>query len=129
MVGTDIIEVSRIEKLIKDKGDRFLNRIYTQKEIDYCESKGLNKFQHYAGRFAAKESIIKVLDSFIESDRFTCFSGELIFTQVEILNNNKGVPKVNLLSNKSLKIGHAININVSISHIKEYAMAVAIIET
>ena len=61
MVGTDIIEVGRIEKLIKEKGDKFLNKIYTQKEIDYCVSKGPNKYQHYAGRFAAKEAIFKTL--------------------------------------------------------------------
>ena len=61
MVGTDIIEVARIEKLIKEKGDKFLNKIYTQREIDYCESKGPNKYQHYAGRFAAKEAITKAI--------------------------------------------------------------------
>ena len=61
MVGTDIIEVSRIEELIKDKGYKFLNKIYTQNEIDYCESKGPNKYQHYAGRFAAKEAVIKAI--------------------------------------------------------------------
>ena len=44
MVGTDIIEVARIENLIKEKGDKFLNKIYTQREIDYCESKGPNKY-------------------------------------------------------------------------------------
>ena len=61
MVGTDIIEVARIENLIKEKGDKFLNKIYTQREIDYCESKGPNKYQHYAGRFAAKEAITKAI--------------------------------------------------------------------
>ena len=77
MVGTDIIEVSRIEKLIKDKGDKFLNRIYTKKEIDYCESKGPNKYQHYAGRFAAKEAVFKILST-----------KQLKFKNIEILNND-----------------------------------------
>ena len=85
MVGTDIIEVSRIEKLIKEKGNKFKNRIYTKKEIDYCESKGLNKYQHYAGRFAAKEAIFKVLGAkFLKLDS----EKSLTFKNIEILNKN-----------------------------------------
>lgn len=113
MIGTDIIEVSRIEKLIKEKGDKFLNKIYTQNEIDYCESKGLNKYQHYAGRFAAKEAIFKTLTK--TSVR------EITFKQTEILNKDNGSPYVNIS-------GQCFDeINISISHIKEYAVAVAII--
>ena len=87
MVGTDIIEVSRIEKLIKEKGDKFLNKIYTKNEIDYCESKGPNKYQHYAGRFAAKEAVFKVIESNrSNNDDF----GLLIFKDIQILNNDDG---------------------------------------
>ena len=112
MVGNDIIEVSRIKKLIKEKGDKFLNRIYTQREIDYCESKGPNKYQHYAGRFAAKEAIIKAWKT-------TNYN----FKKIEIINDKDGVPKVEILT----KYNNIFTIEVSISHIKAYATAFALI--
>lgn len=120
MVGTDIIEVSRIEKLIKEKGDKFLNKIYTKNEIDYCESKGPNKYQHYAGRFAAKEAVFKVIESNrSNNDDF----GLLIFKDIQILNNDDGSPYVILPSfNPNL----FDRIYISISHIKEYATAIAV---
>ena len=120
MVGTDIIEISRIEKLIKEKGDKFLNRIYTQNEIDYCESKGLNKFQHYAGRFAAKEAVFKVLNG------KTDLESSLTFKNIEILNKNDGAPYVNILDDIMIDC-FDINVDVSISHIKKYATATAIL--
>ena len=119
MIGTDIIEVSRIEKLIKDKGDKFLNRIYTQNEIEYCESKGLNKYQHYAGRFAAKEAVFKVLNGETDS------GNSLIFKNIEILNKNDGAPYVNILDNIMIDCFDK-NVDISISHIKKYATATAV---
>ena len=119
MVGTDIIEVSRIEKLIKDKGDKFLNRIYTQNEIEYCESKGLNKYQHYAGRFAAKEAVFKVLNGETDS------GNSLTFKNIEILNKNDGAPYVNILDNIMIDCFDK-NVDISISHIKKYATATAV---
>ena len=119
MVGTDIIEVSRIEKIIKEKGDNFLNRIYTKNEIDYCESKGLNKYQHYAGRFAAKEAVFKVLNGEIVSER------SLAFKDIEILNANDGAPYINILDDIMIDC-FDMNLDISISHIKKYATATAI---
>ena len=119
MIGTDIIEVNRIKKLIREKGDKFLNRIYTQNEIDYCESKGLNKYQHYAGRFAAKEAVFKVLN------RETVSESSLIFKNIEILNKNDGTPYVNILDDITVDC-FDVNIDVSISHIKKYATATAV---
>lgn len=120
MVGTDIIEVSRIEKLIKEKGDKFLNKIYTKNEIDYCESKGPNKYQHYAGRFAAKEAVFKVIESNrSNNDDF----GLLIFKDIQILNNDDGSPYVIL---PSFNTNLFDRIYISISHIKEYATAIAV---
>ena len=119
MVGTDIIEVSRIEKLIKEKGDKFLNRIYTKNEIDYCESKGLNKYQHYAGRFAAKEAVFKVLNGETDS------GNSLIFKNIEILNKNDGAPYVNILDDIKVDCFDT-NVDISISHIKKYATATAV---
>ena len=120
MVGTDIIEVSRIKKIIKDKGGKFLNRIYTKNEIDYCESKGLNKYQHYAGRFAAKEAVFKVLNAETVSEN------PLTFKNIEILNANDGAPYVNILDDIMVDCFDTYNVDVSISHIKKYATATAI---
>ena len=120
MIGTDIIEVSRIEKLIKEKGNKFLNRIYTKNEIDYCESKGLNKYQHYAGRFAAKEAVFKVLNAETVSEN------PLTFKNIEILNANDGAPYVNILDDIMVDCFDTYNVDVSISHIKKYATATAI---
>ena len=118
-IGTDIIEVSRIEKLIKEKGGKFLNRIYTKNEIDYCESKGLNKYQHYAGRFAAKEAIFKVLNGERNSEN------SLTFKNIEILNKNDGAPYINILDDVIFDC-FDINVEISISHIKKYATATAV---
>ena len=59
--GTDIIEIKRIKESIEDLGIKFLERVYTEKEIEYCESKKNQKYQHYAARFAAKEAIFKAI--------------------------------------------------------------------
>ena len=56
--GTDIIEISRIKKSIEDdEQERFRKRVFTEREIEYCESKRIQKYQHYAARFAAKEAV------------------------------------------------------------------------
>ncbi len=122
MVGTDIIEVERIEKLIKSKGQKFLKKIYTQIEINYCESKGPNKYQHYAGRFAAKEAIFKAV-----GDLYTKFNqvNPPLFKSIEIKNKDNGILYVNIIPD-TLKI--SASVRVSISHINKYAIAVAFIE-
>ena len=92
---------------------RFLDRIYTQNEIDYCESKGMNKYLHYAGRFAAKEAIKKAILS----------SGILKYIsmkEIEIISANS-IPKVNVESIDNC-------IKISISHTDDFAMATAIID-
>lgn len=112
--GTDIVEINRIKKSIEATGDRFLNRIYTDKEIEYCESKKLQKFQSYAARFAAKEAIYKTLSDYINF--------EYSWKDFEILNNQNGKPVVNL----KFKIEQLESLEISISHCKEYAVANAI---
>ena len=65
--GTDIIEVDRIKQSIENLGDKFLNKIYTKKEIEYCRSKNVMEYQHFAARFAAKEAIFKAISEFLEN--------------------------------------------------------------
>ena len=109
--GTDIVEVSRIKENIEKHGERFLKRVYTENEIKYCESKKEHKYESYAARFAAKEATYKAVSSKIGKD--------YLWTDFEIVNEPTGKPKVNLYINvENLK-----NIEVSISHVKEYATA------
>lgn len=109
--GTDIVEISRIRKNIEEKGDRFLNKIYTQNEIEYCESKKSQKFQSYAARFAAKEAIYKSLSNNINF--------EYCWKDFEILNDEDGRPYVKL----HFTIENLEDLEISLSHCKEYAVA------
>ena len=112
--GVDIIEISRIKDSIENLGDKFLNKIYTKKEIDYCESKGKSKFEHYAARFAVKEAAFKAVSEEVK-DKF-----KISWKDIETINDENGRPKTEILFVKDNKIE---NIDVSISHCKEYAIA------
>ncbi len=115
--GTDIIEVCRIKESIERKGDNFLNKIYTEKEIEYCNSKNNMKYQHFAARFAAKEAIFKAISNTLK-DKY-----EITWKDVEILNDENGRPYVHFLNNDyNIK-----QIDISISHLEEYAVANCII--
>lgn len=118
LCGTDIIEVSRIQKSIERSGQNFLNLIYTPEEIEYCESKKLSKYYHYAGRFAAKEAIYKAVSSLL-TDKF-----EISWQNAQVINDKNGNPKVEF---KNIKFEKLINIDISISHCKEYAVSTVII--
>ena len=115
LTGTDIIEINRIKESIESLGESFKNKIYTPKEIEYCESKRNAKYQHYAGRFAAKEAIFKAVSKLI-NDKF-----EISWKDAEVLNDINGKPNITF---KSKKLEEKIDsIDISISHCKEYAVA------
>lgn len=116
--GTDIIEIERIKKGIEKFGEKFLNEIYTKKEIEYCESKNETKYEHYAARFAAKEAIFKAISPYLKSKY------DIIWIDMEILNNKQGRPYVNINKEKMEK---NIEIDISLAHIKDYAIANCII--
>ena len=65
--GTDIIEISRIKESIDNIGKKFLDKVFTTNEIEYCESKKNQKYQHYAARFAAKEAVFKAISNQLEN--------------------------------------------------------------
>ncbi|MFQ3675482.1 MAG: holo-ACP synthase [Endomicrobiia bacterium] len=113
MIGIDIIDIKRIKRLIKNKN--FLNRVFSKEEIQYCEKK-VNKHEHYAARFAAKESVWKSL------------SGEykIALKNIVVQNINNGKPVVKLKNIKVKKLKR-LKFEVSLSHTKEYAVAVAIV--
>lgn len=112
--GTDIIEVSRIRNCIEDLGDKFLNRVYTDKEIAYCNSKKSVKYQHFAARFAAKEAIFKAVSDLLD-DKY-----EISWKNAEIVNDEKGRPQVHFIGKSFDEI---VSIDISLSHLKEYAVA------
>ena len=109
--GTDIIEIERIQKAIEKIGDKFLNTVFTEKEIEYCESRKNQKYQHYAARFAAKEAAFKAISNNTE---YRCD-----WKTFEILKQENGRPKLNIL----IDIPNLSSIDVSISHCKQYATA------
>ena len=119
LTGTDIIEIYRVKESIEDLGENFINKIYTKKEIEYCESKRNAKYQHYAARFAAKEAIFKAVSKLL-NDKY-----EISWQNAEIINLEDGKPIVNFINtNINEKIE---DIDISISHSKEYAVATVVL--
>ncbi len=109
--GVDITEVTRLRRAIEKWGKEFLNRVFTQEELENAKTRG-SLYQHLAGRFAAKEAVFKAL-----GDR------ELSWKDVQILNDSEGKPYCAILNGRSKKV----NVHISISHVKNYAVASAII--
>ncbi len=112
--GTDIIEIERIKDSIEETNNKFLNRVYTKKEIEYCESKKAQRYQHYAARFAAKEAVFKAISIKLEDKYSICWK------DIEIINDSQGRPNVILQGNIQKNIEQ---IDISLSHCKEYATA------
>lgn len=117
--GTDIIEIERIKDSIQDMGQAFLNRVYTQKEISYCESKKIQKYQHYAARFAAKEAVFKAISCLL-NDKYS-----ISWKDIEVLNNDAGRPQIKLYNFKKEEMIE--NLDISISHCKNYAVAYVVL--
>ena len=111
-IGTDIVEVDRINNLLLRSGEFFKNRVFTTLEQKYCDKKSSPSI-HYAGRFAAKESIIKAVKS-------SGYKNPIPFKDIEILPSNSGVPIVDL----HFKI--ECECKVSISHTEFHATASAL---
>ena len=119
-IGIDLIEVDRVaEKVNKESGFREL--VFSQREIEYCESKA-NKFEHYAARFAAKEAFLKALG--------TGWAAGTSFNEIEIVHDPNSQPKIELRGTTAATVGLGTNakIFVSLSHVKASATALVIIE-
>lgn len=112
--GTDIIEIDRIKESIEDMGERFLERVYTKNEIEYCESKKNQKYQHYAARFAAKEAAFKAISEELNDKYAICWK------DLEVVNDKNGKPALNLIG---INLKNIVSIDLSISHCKQYAVA------
>jgi holo-[acyl-carrier protein] synthase len=118
-IGTDIVECLRIGRMIDQHGELFLARVYTEREIRYCQARK-HATEHFAGRWAAKEAVLKCLG--------TGWRRGLCWTDVEIRNDPAGKPGVLMCGGakdqaQSLRIS---DMHISISHCRAYATAYAI---
>jgi holo-[acyl-carrier protein] synthase len=118
-LGTDITEISRITGMLERHGEHFVTRVFTTGEQSYCATKK-EAGQHYAGRWAAKEAVMKALG--------TGWSATVGWTDIEVRLLVSGKPVI-ALSGGAEAIASKLGITevlISISHCKEYAMATAI---
>jgi holo-[acyl-carrier protein] synthase len=114
--GIDIVETARIAEMVEDHGDHFLRRCFTETELGYATDKK-RMIEHLAGRFAAKEAVLKVLG--------TGWSGGIAWTDVEIARKKTGQPEV-VLHGRCAEVAVELGIDkwwVSISHISTHATA------
>src|SRR5947209_11031151 len=118
-IGTDIIECLRIGRMIEQYGELFLTRVYTEREIRYCQGRK-HATEHFAGRWAAKEAVLQCLG--------TGSRRGLSWTDIEIRNDPQGRPQV-LMCGASKDQAQRLRISeilITISHCRAYATAYAI---
>ena len=117
--GIDLVDCPRIEQMIQRHGKRFINRVFTAAEQAYAR-KNKNEVERLAGRFAAKEAILKLIG--------TGWRGKIAWTDIEIINNPAGQPEVTLCGEVK-KIADKLgieHISVSITHTANFAIASAV---
>jgi holo-[acyl-carrier protein] synthase len=118
--GIDIVETQRIADLVREHGKQFLDRCFTPAEQAYCAANSRRYVEHLAGRFAAKEAVLKVLG--------TGWSGGIAWTDIEVVREPSGQPRV-VLCGECQRIAEKLGIEVwhlSISHVSTHATASAI---
>jgi holo-[acyl-carrier protein] synthase len=113
--GTDIIEIERIKQSIQKYEEKFKENIFTANEVEYCESHKMQRYQHYAARFAAKEAIFKAISKKLSSN--------YAWTDFEIINTESGKPEVVLKT----EIAEIESIDISLSHCRDYATAMVVV--
>ena len=120
-IGTDLVEVKRIEKIIQRWGERFTEKVYSRNEIDYCTRKACPAI-HYAARFAAKESFLKSLGIGLGMG--------VSLKDIEVINDAKGNPqlKMNERIREVLDTHGITSVHISMTHTREHAHAVVILE-
>jgi len=117
--GIDLVDCPRIEAMIERHGERFVQRVFTAAEQAYAEA-NKNKIEKLAGRFAAKEAILKLMG--------TGWRGKIAWTDIEIINNSSGQPEVTL-GGEVEKIADKLgikHISISITHTANFAIASAV---
>lgn len=120
-IGTDIVSIRRIEKAVERFGERFLNKVFTEGETSYCNGKK-EKAHYLAGRFAAKEAVLKALG--------TGISNGIWFKDVEVARVQGKRPEI-ILHGKGKDMAGSLGvkcIHISISHDGGMALAFAVVE-
>lgn len=120
-IGTDIIEISRIEQAI-NRSQSFCEKIFTKIEQEYCNARNHARFESYAARYAAKEALFKALG--------TGYRYGFAFNEVEVLNDELGKPEIQAHGKvlKYLQENNITQIHLSLSHAKDNAVAYVILE-
>ena len=123
-VGVDMVEVQRIRQALEDSriGRRFRERVFTEKEIQYCETKRRGKYESYAGRFAAKEAVMKALGR--------GWGSQVAWRDIEVARARSGKPDI-VLHEKTAGLAAALGIrrwSLSISHTAQHGLAYVIAE-
>jgi holo-[acyl-carrier protein] synthase len=115
VTGVDLIEIDRLRDAISRQGDRFLNRVFTPRELE----ENLSKVESLAGRFAAKEAVAKA---------FGCGIGEIAWKEIEILRTELGAPQLVLhgVAEQKAKEMGIHNWSVSLSHTQSHAIAMVV---
>lgn len=116
--GIDIIEVDRIKKVFEKRSDKFIQKVYTQNELDYS-NQFKDPYPHLAARFSAKEALYKSIGY-----------GVIIFNEIEVLNERSGKPYLVLhgkTADRWKDLGSP-KIHVSLSHTNTYGSAVVVLE-
>jgi len=123
-VGVDLAEVERIRKALEDPriGTRFRDRVFTPKEIQYCEKKRRGRYESYAGRFAAKEAVMKALGR--------GWGAKVTWLDIEVARAPSGKPEI-VLHNKTARLAEELGIRrwaLSITHTAEHGLAYVVAE-
>lgn len=115
--GIDLVDTPRIERLLGEHEQRFLDRVFTTGERAYCDGGGKMRIQRYAARFAAKEAVLKVLG--------TGWSGGIAWTDVEVVREATGKPTV-ALHGEAAAVANKLGVvewHISLSHLQGHALA------
>jgi holo-[acyl-carrier protein] synthase len=120
-IGVDIVEVYRIAETIT-RTPRFVERVFTAAEREYCDSRGAAASQSYAARFAAKEAFLKALK--------TGWRGKISWHDIEVVADDNGAPSLSITgeARRILDTKGTVHLHVSLSHTAEHAVAQVLIE-
>jgi len=117
-IGVDITEIERINDLINRYGNRFLKRVFTDKEIEYCNKKA-TAASSYAARFATKEAVFKATGLGLNQG--------MSWRDIEVLNDQNGKPFIKLSGITKEKL-NSKKIHLSLSHSKGHAISMVVVD-
>ena len=117
-IGIDLVDVARVRNALERYPEKFRSRVFTPAEVRFCETLG-DKYQSYAGRFAAKEAFSKALG--------TGLRGAIGWTEIEVCDNERSRPTIKV-TGRAEQILAGRKVHLSISHLPAYATAIVVIE-